>query len=195
MIFNDLKDVQDARYPEAEALQAMDGVEAAVLCNMNFVRPLLGEARARRIPVVTDVHTIDDPEDPYNREFLAGADTVFVSNEHFAGREKEFAGELIRRYGFGLLIIGMGAEGALLYRRDADRWHHSPAPRLREVVNTIGAGDALSASFVDGWLRGLGPEAALDRACVFAAWKVGARGAAEGFLTAAELEQTLARRR
>lgn len=190
MIWNDLKDIQEAIYPVESFLAALEGCGAAVLCNLNFNRPLLPLAKERGIPVVTDVHVTADPEDPYNREFMAAADVLFLSNELFPGREKEFAGELIRRYSFGLLVIGLGAHGALLWDRTRDLWHHSPGVNLRPVVNTIGAGDALSACFTDGWLRGLSPEEALDRACRFAGWKVGARGAAEGFLTTEQLQGT-----
>lgn len=188
MIFNDLKDTQEAAYPEADFDRALDGCAAAMLGNLNFNRPFLARARAAGVPVITDVHVLSDPDDPYNRDFLAGADLLFVSNEHFAGRETEFAAELLARSPCRLLVIGAGAAGAWVYDRAADQWHHSPARSLRPLVNTVGAGDALSAAFTDGWLRGLSPAAALDRACVFAGWKVGAAGAAEGFLTLAELE-------
>lgn len=189
MIFNDLKDIQERLYPEEEFRRAAAGCEAAVLCNINFNRSLLQPARSLGLPVVTDVHTIADPQDGYNKDFMAYADLLFVSNEHFPGREKEFCEELIRRYSFHVLVVGMGCQGALVWDRKTQSWHHSPSVTLRPVVNTIGAGDALSACFTDGWLAGLSPQAALDRACRFAGWKVGAKGAAEGFLSSEELEK------
>jgi acarbose 7IV-phosphotransferase len=187
MIFNDLKDIQEKTYPVTRFLEAANGCAAAVICNINFARPLLSVAKTHAIPIVTDVHVLQDPDDAYNRDFMAASDVLFVSNEAFRANEQSFAQELIARYTFQCLIIGMGAEGALLYDRAANHWHRSPARALRPVVNTVGAGDALSACFTDGWLRGIPPAQALDRACYFASWKVGARGAAEGFLSAAEL--------
>jgi len=191
MIWNDLKNIQETPYPQDLFLEAVKDCDAAVLCNMNFNRPLLKLARDRGVLVVTDVHVLSDPVDSYNQDFMAAADILFVSNEHFPGREKEFAGELIKKHGFRLLVIGMGDQGALVWDRSRELWHHSLAPQLRPVVNTVGAGDSLSACFVDGWLSGYSPEKALDRACHFASWKVGARGAAEGFLSRSELEKYL----
>jgi ribokinase len=57
----------------------------------------------------------------------------------------------------------------------------------RPVVNTIGAGDALFSSFLDGFLRTKDPYKALSRAIVFASYKIGEKGAAEGFLNREEL--------
>jgi ribokinase len=56
------------------------------------------------------------------------------------------------------------------------------------VVNTIGAGDALFSSFLDGFLRTKDPYQALRRAMVFASYKIGEKGAAEGFLSRTELD-------
>ncbi|MGW0226978.1 PfkB family carbohydrate kinase [Actinopolymorpha singaporensis] len=71
---------------------------------------------------------------------------------------------------------------------------HLPAVGTREVVSTVGAGDALFAAFLDGWTRGLEPRAALRRAAYLASWKVGAAGGAAGFLDRAGLDALAAAR-
>ena len=66
-----------------------------------------------------------------------------------------------------------------------------PAVKTREIVSTIGAGDALFSGFVDGHTRGMDPLTSLKRATVFASYKIGAAGAAEGFLDGDELKKIL----
>lgn len=82
----------------------------------------------------------------------------------------------------------MGAEGALLAVRDDRRIEHIPAQTLRPVVNTIGSGDALFSAFVHDYAQSGDPYRALRKAVLFAGYKIGSSGGAEGFLTAAELD-------
>ena len=57
----------------------------------------------------------------------------------------------------------------------------------RPVVNTIGAGDALFSAFLDSFLRSHNPYDALQKAMVYASYKIGEKGAAEGFLDQKDL--------
>ncbi len=56
------------------------------------------------------------------------------------------------------------------------------------MVNTIGAGDALFSSFLHFYRRLGSPYEAIKRAVVFASYKIGEAGAAQGFLDEAGLE-------
>ena len=56
-----------------------------------------------------------------------------------------------------------------------------PAVNVNEVVNTVGAGDALFSSFIHFYAKGLKPIDCLKRAEVFAAYKIGFDGASVGF--------------
>jgi ribokinase len=58
----------------------------------------------------------------------------------------------------------------------------------RPIVNTIGAGDALFSAFVHYYAATRAPYEAIRRAITFAGYKIGAAGAAEGFLSAPALE-------
>jgi sugar/nucleoside kinase (ribokinase family) len=57
----------------------------------------------------------------------------------------------------------------------------------RGVVSTAGAGDALFASFLHGWLATANPVDALSAAVLHAGWKVGSPLPGESSLTAGEL--------
>jgi sugar/nucleoside kinase (ribokinase family) len=154
---------------------------------MNFARPFLKAAKALGKTIATDVHVLADIHDPYNEDFLAAADILFLSHENISGDLKDFIRRLTDTYPLGTLVMGLGAEGALLYQRDHDSIQAFPAIYTRKVENTVGAGDALFSAFCHFTNQGQRPEAALSKAMVFASYKVGESGAARGFLREAEL--------
>lgn len=188
MIHTDLKDIQERSYPVEIFKQALEHASIALLCNINFSRALLPIAKAKGVLIATDVHTIGKLEDSYNADFMAAADILFQSHEKLPVAPEEWIGQVMGRYGKKLLVVGLGAKGALL-SEDGSSFLHIPAVQPRPVVNTIGAGDSLFAAFLHFYSRGLGPDQALRRAVLFAGYKIGASGAAEGFLSEAELER------
>jgi acarbose 7IV-phosphotransferase len=188
-IFTDLKDIQEQYYPPELFAAALDGADLAVLCNINFSRPFLQPARAAGVPVATDVHTISDLDDAYNREFMAAADILFMSDEHLPCAPEEWARQLQQRYQTPIIVIGRGGAGALLAMRHEGVLFSVPAVHTRPIVNTIGAGDALFSAFLHSYLQTGDPVSALRRATVFASYKIGSKGGASGFLTAAALEE------
>jgi sugar/nucleoside kinase (ribokinase family) len=186
-INTDLKDIQDVPYPVDQFDQAIAGCELAVLCNINFSRPFLARARVQGIPVATDVHTIADLDDPYNRDFMTAASILFMSDEGLPCTAEDWVRRLWNRYGTEVAVVGLGAEGALLgVRRDAFL-ERLPAVQTRPIVNTIGAGDALFSAFVHGYVATGDPYAALKQAVVFASYKIGETSASQGFLDEATL--------
>jgi acarbose 7IV-phosphotransferase len=188
----DLKDVQETEYPSEVFAHVLEASDAAILCNINFSRPLLQVAKDAGKWVYTDVHVLADVHDDYNADFMRAADVLFLSNESIAGREREFVAELAAVYGNTVIVVGMGAAGALLYDAVTGSFETVLARATRPIVNTIGAGDALFSCFVDGHSRGLSPVVALQRAVVFAGHKIGAAGAAQGFLSTVELDGLVA---
>lgn len=185
-IYCDLKDIQETARDVSDI--DLTDCAAAVVCNINFSRPLLHKAKAAGIPIVTDVHTLHHPDDDYNREFMANADLLFLSDESLPCEPEAFVRQLAARYGCRLIVMGCGRRGALLYRRDTDACLFQPATPVGKVINTVGAGDALLSAFVSQWVKGLPPEECLRRAQLFAAAKITQSGASSGFLSSNELE-------
>jgi ribokinase len=178
----DLKDMQEQTYPESLFDRALERCSLAALCNINFSRPFLRLARERGKLVATDVHAISDLEDAYNRDFLEGADVLFMSDELLPCSPEEWAAAVLDRYGPQVIVIGLGAQGALLAVKRDGFVERVPAVHTRRVVNTIGAGDALFSAFIHFYDGSQDPYGALRRAIVFASYKIGETGAAEGFL-------------
>jgi sugar/nucleoside kinase (ribokinase family) len=160
-----------------------------VLCNINFSRPYLEVMRARGIPIATDVHAIADLDDDYNRDFMATAAVLFMSHEHLPCSPEEWIRRVWNRYGTEITVVGMGGDGALLGIRQSGFLERIPAAQTRPVVNTIGAGDALFSAFVHGYQDSGDPVLALRKAVVFASYKIGEKGAAQGFLDATALNR------
>lgn len=188
-IHTDLKDIQERAYPPGErAREAIKACDLAVVCNTNFARPFLRIAREQGKRIATDVHALSDLKDAYNRKFMQFADILFLSDEALPDPPEITARRLMELYGNAIVVIGLGSKGALLAVREKDMMQHFPAFHTRPVVNTIGAGDALFAAFLDRYLRLGDPVRALKAALVFASYKIGEKGAAAGFLTEEELD-------
>jgi acarbose 7IV-phosphotransferase len=177
----DLKDVQRRSYPAELVPALLDDVELAVICNIGYGRTMLAEAIQRGIPIATDVHAVKGVTDSYNQDWMAAATVLFASHERLEVSPEEFVRLIFARHSPAVVVVGMGASGSLL-GLPGEAPVHVPVARTRPVVNTVGAGDSLFSSFVDGWIRGADPREALRRAAVFASWKIGANGGAAGFL-------------
>lgn len=187
----DLKDIQERDYHPDRFDDAVGDCSLAVLCNINFSRPLLKKARQAGKWIATDVHTIASLEDAYNRDFMAAADILFLSDEALPTSPDRFSRDLIDRYANEIVVIGLGERGALLAVKRDGFCERIPAAYTRPVVNTIGAGDALFSSFLHFYIQRRDPYEAIQKAVVFASYKTGESGAAQGFLPESELERLM----
>ena len=181
-INTDLKDIQERAYPAEIFDEAMAGCALAALCNINFARPFLARARRLGVPVATDVHAISDLEDDYNRDFMAAADILFMSDESLPCSPEAWVRGVWNRYGNEVAVVGLGRQGVLLGVRRDHFLERLPAVHTRPVVSTIGAGDALFSAFIHFYAGTRDPYDAIRRAIVFASYKIGEKSAAAGFL-------------
>ncbi|NLI76219.1 MAG: carbohydrate kinase family protein [Candidatus Riflebacteria bacterium] len=191
----DLKSVQELSYPVDRFAEAARGCSVAALCNINFSRPLLTEARRLGLLVATDVHAISHLDDEYNRDYMRHADILFMSHEALPVPPEEWAGAVLAAYPARVVVIGLGSAGALLARRDLGTICRFPAAPPPRVTNTIGAGDALFSAFVHWFSRDWDPAQALIHALVFASLKIAGAGGADALPNEAEVlarEETLA---
>jgi acarbose 7IV-phosphotransferase len=188
-IYTDLKDIQDRAYPQAQFEQAASTCDWLALCNINFSRSMLSLARRAGKPIATDVHTISDLDDPYNRDFMQAATVLFMSDERLPEPPEVWARRVSDRFGTEIVVIGMGAQGALLAVRQDHVIERFPVIPTRPVVSTIGAGDALFSAFLHSYAISSDPYLSLRRAMVFASYKIGVASAAGGFLDEAGLDE------
>lgn len=182
-IYCDLKDIQDQVLHIENVDQVLKGCEVAIICNSNYNRELLKEAKALGKLVATDVHVLEDIKDTYNQAFMENADILFLSDEKIPDKPKVFIEALSKAYPNQIIVLGRGSKGAMMYVRAEKKLYQVEAVNVRQVVNTVGAGDALFSAFLHYYIKGIQPIEALKRAQVFAAYKIGESGAAQGFAT------------
>lgn len=180
-IYCDLKDIQDKSFNPDTVRNAIYESDACVLCNINFNRALLPIAKEAGKTIATDVHVISDIYDPFNRDFMRYSDILFLSDEDLPSSSYEFITALKNEYSAKIVVIGLGADGAIIYERATDKITKLPVVSIGGVVNTIGAGDALFTAFIHYYMRGYGAIDALKRAEVFAALKIRHDGGSVGF--------------
>ena len=118
---------------------------------------------------------------------MRAADILFISNENFIGREQEFISSVADAYNNQIIVAGMGNKGCLLYTRYDNSFTFVPAVYTRPVKNTVGAGDSLFSSFIHFYAKSHDAVFSLKKAVYFASYKIGADGAAKGFLSEKEL--------
>lgn len=188
-IYCDLKDIQEQSVNPDDVIDSLKGCDIAALCNINFNRELIKKAKELGVMTATDVHVLGDIEDEYNRDFMENADILFLSNENLPCPAEDFIVKIAKRYHNRIVVIGMGAQGAMLY--DNDDVCLVPAFAGGKVINTVGAGDALFSSFLHFYAKGMDAKKALQRAVIFAGIKIGHNGASKGFSKEQEIEKLI----
>lgn len=185
-IYCDLKDIQETSYGFDEAV--VKSADLVVACNTNFSRELLYMAKAQGKTVATDVHVLSDIHDDFNREFMECADILFLSDERVGDDWRGFLLDLGQTYGNKIIVLGRGGKGAAVYLKEDNKIFELPSVQVGEVVNTVGAGDALFSAFVHYYTKGVSPLEALNRAQLFASAKIGVSGASKGFVTENDIQ-------
>lgn len=73
-IYCDLKDIQEQSVSPDAVRAELNSCDLAALCNINFNRELIKEAKRLGVTTATDVHVLASLEDDYNRDFMENAD-------------------------------------------------------------------------------------------------------------------------
>lgn len=189
-IYCDLKDIQDMSFDfQKEMYQDCDVI---IACNTNFNRSLLKKAKAEGKLIATDVHVLSDIEDVYNMDFMQYADILFLSDEAIRMDAKEFLMEIEKRYENEIIVLGQGSQGALMYVKKEGKFYDFPVVKTGKVINTAGAGDALFSGFIHYYVKGIPAAEALKKAEIFASYKIGFDGAANGFADEQKIEELAA---
>lgn len=85
---------------------------------------------------------------------------------------------LQQRFKLEQVLVTCGAAGCWLLDARQQLWKAAPLPDATPVVDTVGAGDAFAAMFIQGLLQGSETQTTLQRACDYASAQCRIRGAA-----------------
>jgi len=186
-ILLDLKNIQEIKYPTNMLQNIVNKIDAGIICNINFSRDFLKILKDNGKLIATDVHVLSDINDEYNNDYIKYSDILFLSNENIIGKENDMIQQLSQNYNHKIIVVTMGENGLLIYVKEKDEIKHFNAIKTREVVNTIGAGDALLSCFVYFYCKTKDPYYSIKLATIFASYKIGENGGAKGFLSEEEL--------
>ena len=186
----DLKNVQELSNSFEEEKEAIESADLVVLCNSNFNRPLLREAKKLNKKIATDVHIIGNVDDEFNKEFMEYSDILFLSSKgiHELNYE-EFLLDIYNTYHNELIVLGEGREGAMILDSKKKTIYHIDAVTVRDIVNTVGSRDALFSAFLHYYLKGIDSLEALKLAELFTSYKIGENGGANGFAKEKEIKE------
>jgi ribokinase len=188
-IILDLKNIQETKYPIKYIDEIMSKIDIGIICNINFSRDFLRILKENGKIIATDVHVLDDINDNYNKDFIEYSDIIFLSNENISGNEETFIKQLVQKYNNKIIVVTMGENGLLIYTKEKAETRHFPSVRTREIVNSIGAGDALFSCFIHYYNKTKDVYYSIKMATVFASYKIGENGGSKGFLSEKELQE------
>jgi ribokinase len=186
-IILDLKNIQEIKYPIDTLKNIIDRIDVGIICNINFSRDFLKVLKDNGKMIATDVHVLNDINDSYNNDYIKYSDILFLSNENILGHENDMIIQLSQKYNHDIIVVTMGENGLLIYVREKHETKHFDAIKTREVVNTIGAGDALFSCFMHYYCDTKDPYYSIQLATLFASYKIGENGGSKGFLSGEEL--------
>lgn len=180
-INTDLKDIHlKTDIDSNHILNSLENISFAVLTNVVYSKSFVKHCIERNIPFATDLQAIDHYSNEYNNIFMRHAEILFLSNDNLKCPEEEFINYVFDNYKAKIVCIGQGKEGLLLGIRNQGIKKYD-APQV-EVVNSIGAGDALFSSFLHFYLKGQDPNIAIKKSLIFVGEKLKTKNSSLGFI-------------
>ena len=188
-VFEDIKDLRDVAYDMSMVTPLIASSELLVVANANFCRPFLDIAAKYKIPVAVNMHTFEKEKEQYNEDFLKAASILYVDDDCVEDDPFGFMKEVAEKYDISVMVMGQGNKGLILYDRNQNIHVHYDCVKTNEVVNSVGAGNALFACFLHYYVETKDSVNAIKNALLFASYKVGFMGTSNGFMTVDEVAQ------
>jgi acarbose 7IV-phosphotransferase len=165
---------------DVQAVLAELPLHDVVLLNIaNYARRLIAPIKQAGRELWIDVHDWNG-HDGYHRDFVDAADVLFLSSERLPDWRDVMA-SLIAAGGKRLVVCTHGAHGATAVTASG-QFVEVAAHRVREVVDSNGAGDAFMAATLHGMHSGRDLNESLAFAALAGALCVQCRGLASGAL-------------
>ena len=188
-IFEDIKDLRENVYDMNVVTPIAGACDMMVLANANFCRPFAKTAAELGKPIAVNIRSYNPEKEKYNTDFLEPAKVLYFSDDTLSEDPYDFIDRMASTYGTEIIILGQGSEGLILFDKTKDIKAHYKTVKTNEVVNTIGAGNALFACFLHFYMETGDSVNAIKNALLFASYKIGFMGTSNGFMTVDQLEQ------
>lgn len=187
-IFEDIKDLRNFEYDMSIFEKEAKVADMVVLANAQFCHPLAKRAKELGKTIAVNFRGFSEAKIPYNADLLRAADIVYISDDNLVDSSYDFMKSLAAEFDNDIVILGQGSKGLILYSKNDEIIVHYNTVKTNEIVNTVGAGEALFSCFLHFYLKTGEPKRAIKNALLFASYKLGFTGSCKGFLTEEELE-------
>lgn len=188
-IFEDIKDIRNIEYDSDIFESQLEDAAMLISANANFCKPLVEKAFNAGKTVAVNIRNFKYETEKYNSYFLEKSDIIYLSDDTLEEDPYDFLKKIVARYDPEIIILGQGAKGLIMYNRDNETYVHYNSVKTNEIVNTVGAGNALFSCFLHYYAKSWNPIYSIKNALLFASYKIGFVGTSIGFMTEEQIEQ------
>lgn len=187
--FEDVKDIRTVEYDVKLFESQIQDKDMVIISNCNFCRPVLALAKKYNKPLALNVRSMRAEKIANKEDFLAAANIVYISDDDLDSDPYDCINECKKKYDPEIIIMGLGSKGVILYmRKDNSVIEYKPV-KTYDVVNTIGAGNALFSAFLHYYVKTGDARDAIKNALLFASYKINFVGTSNGFMTEEQIAQ------
>ena len=187
--FEDVQDIRTEDYDIDLFERQIQDKDMVLISNCNFCRPVLGLAKKYNKPIALNVRSMRAEKIANKADFLAAADIVYISDDDLEGDPYDCINECRKKYDPEIIIMGMGDRGVILYMREDNSVIEYKPVKTYEVVNTVGAGNAIFSSFLHYYVKTKDARDAIKNALLFVSYKISFVCTSNGFMTEEQIEQ------
>lgn len=187
--FEDVKDIRHVEYDYDLLESRIQDKDMVLMSNCNFCRPIIGLAKKYQKPIAVNVRSMRAEKIANKEDFLAAADVLYISDDDLESDHYDCIKECKAKYDPEIVIMGIGDKGVILYTKEDNSVIEYRPVKTNEIVNTIGAGNALFSSFMHYYVKTRNAKEAIKNALLFASYKIGFVGTSNGFMTEEQIEQ------
>ena len=187
--FEDVKDIRHVEYDYDLLESRIQDKDMILMSNCNFCRPIIGLAKKYQKPIAVNVRSMRAEKIANKEDFLAAADVLYISDDDLESDHYDCIKECKEKYDPEIVIMGIGDKGVILYTKEDNSVIEYRPVKTNEIVNTIGAGNALFSSFMHYYDKTKNAKEAIKNALLFASYKIGFVGTSNGFMTEEQIEQ------
>ncbi len=171
--FEDVKDIRHVEYDYDLLESRIQDKDMILMSNCNFCRPIIGLAKKYQKPLAVNVRSMRAEKIANKEDFLAAADILYISDDDLESDHYDCIKECREKYDPEIVIMGIGDKGVILYTKEDNSVIEYRPVKTNEIVNTIGAGNALFSSFMHYYVKTKNAKEAIKNALLFASYKIG----------------------
>ena len=186
--FEEVNDIRHVDYDVKLLESHIQDKDMVLISNCNFCRPIIALAKKYNKPLALNVRSMRAEKIVNKEDFLKAADILYISDDDIEEDPYDCIKSCKEKYDPEIVIMGVGENGVIIYTREDNSFIDYKPVQTNEIVNTIGAGNALFSSFLHYYVKTKNPREAIKNALLFASYKIGFVGTSNGFMTEEQIQ-------